>query len=293
MILQIENLSKYYGKQRGVEHVGLALQEGEIFGLIGPNGAGKSTTIRSVMNMLNKTEGTVTFLGKQLDKNSIDLKRQIGYLPGEVFLYEDMKVSQMLDYHQSFYKEDLSEKRKYLVEALQVDESKKNEDLSLGNRKKVGIVLALMHSPKLLILDEPTSGLDPIMQKQFQNLLLEEKQRGTTIIYSTHILSEVSQICDRVGIVRDGRLIKVDEVENLSRHTLQHVTIVSVDAGKIAEKMKLHEYDLSEDTLKFKYDGDINALLKVISCYPITHLNIEEPSIEEIFMHYYQQEEEQ
>ena len=290
MILQIDHLSKYYGKHRGVEHVSLALEEGEIFGLIGPNGAGKSTTIRSVMNMLNKTEGTVTFLGKPLDKNSIELKRQIGYLPGEVFLYEDMKVSQMLDYHQSFYKEDLKERRKYLVEALKVDESKKIEDLSLGNRKKVGIVLSMMHNPKLLILDEPTSGLDPIMQKQFQKLLIEEKQRGTTIIYSTHILSEVSQICDRVGIVRDGRLIQVDEVENLSRHTLQHVTIVSADAEKIVERLNLSVYDLNDDVLKFKYDGDINVLLKVISAFPIIHLNIEEPSIEEIFMHYYQQE---
>ena len=176
MILQINNLTKYYGKQKGVEHVSLDLKEGEIFGLIGPNGAGKSTTIRSVMNMLNKTEGTVTFLGKPLDKNSIDLKRQIGYLPGEVYLYEDMKVSQMLDYHQSFFKENLQKKRDYLVSALQVDVNKKIEDLSLGNRKKVGIVLSMMHDPKLLILDEPTSGLDPIMQKQFQKLLMEEKE---------------------------------------------------------------------------------------------------------------------
>ena len=195
MILQIDNLSKYYGKQKGVEHVSLALEEGEIFGLIGPNGAGKSTTIRSVMNMLNKTEGTVTFLGRPLEKNSIDLKRQIGYLPGEVFLYEDMKVSQMLDYHQSFYKEDLSERRKYLVEVLQVDESKKIEDLSLGNRKKVGIVLALMHNPKLLILDEPTNHLDVIIHKQFQNLLKEEKE--LCLKYrSSVIVSVLSEMAD-------------------------------------------------------------------------------------------------
>ena len=128
MILQINNLTKYYGKQKGVEHVSLDLKEGEIFGLIGPYGAGKSTTIRSVMNMLNKTEGTVTFLGKPLDKNNIDLKRKIGYLPGEVYLYEDMKVSQMLDYHQSFFKENLQEKRDYLVNALQIDVNKKIED---------------------------------------------------------------------------------------------------------------------------------------------------------------------
>lgn len=288
MILQINNLTKYYGKQKGVEHVSLDLKEGEIFGLIGPNGAGKSTTIRSVMNMLNKTEGTVTFLGKPLDKNSIDLKRQIGYLPGEVYLYEDMKVSQMLDYHQSFFKENLQKKRDYLVSALQVDVNKKIEDLSLGNRKKVGIVLSMMHDPKLLILDEPTSGLDPIMQKQFQKLLIEEKEKGTTIIYSSHILSEVSEICDRVGIVKDGKLVRVDAVENLAAHTLQHITIVSKHVQKIAEELKLEDAEISDDTLRFRFDGDINELISVSARYPISHMNIEEPSIEEIFMHYYQ-----
>ena len=288
MILQINNLTKYSGKQKGVEHVSLDLKEGEIFGLIGPNGAGKSTTIRSVMNMLNKTEGTVTFLGKPLDKNSIDLKRQIGYLPGEVYLYEDMKVSQMLDYHQSFFKENLQKKRDYLVSALQVDVNKKIEDLSLGNRKKVGIVLSMMHDPKLLILDEPTSGLDPIMQKQFQKLLIEEKEKGTTIIYSSHILSEVSEICDRVGIVKDGKLVRVDAVENLAAHTLQHITIVSKHVQKIAEELKLDDAEISDDTLRFRFDGDINELISVSARYPISHMNIEEPSIEEIFMHYYQ-----
>lgn len=288
MILQINNLTKYYGKQKGVEHVSLDLKEGEIFGLIGPNGAGKSTTIRSVMNMLNKTEGTVTFLGKPLDKNSIDLKRQIGYLPGEVYLYEDMKVSQMLDYHQSFFKENLQKKRDYLVSALQVDVNKKIEDLSLGNRKKVGIVLSMMHDPKLLILDEPTSGLDPIMQKQFQKLLIEEKEKGTTIIYSSHMLSEVSEICDRVGIVKDGKLVRVDAVENLAAHTLQHITIVSKHVQKIAEELKLDDAEISDDTLRFRFDGDINELISVSARYPISHMNIEEPSIEEIFMHYYQ-----
>ena len=288
MILQINNLTKYYGKQKGVEHVSLDLKEGEIFGLIGPNGAGKSTTIRSVMNMLNKTEGTVTFLGKPLDKNNIDLKQQIGYLPGEVYLYEDMKVSQMLDYHQSFFKENLQKKRDYLVSALQVDVNKKIEDLSLGNRKKVGIVLSMMHDPKLLILDEPTSGLDPIMQKQFQKLLIEEKEKGPTIIYSSHMLSEVSEICDRVGIVKDGKLVRVDAVENLAAHTLQHITIVSKHVQKIAEELKLEDAEISDDTLRFRFDGDINELISVSARYPISHMNIEEPSIEEIFMHYYQ-----
>ena len=288
MILQINNLTKYYGKQKGVEHVSLDLKEGEIFGLIGPNGAGKSTTIRAVMNMLNNTEGTVPFLGKPLDKNSIDLKQQIGYLPGEVYLYEDMKVSQMLDYHQSFFKENLQKKRDYLVSALQVDVNKKIEDLSLGNRKKVGIVLSMMHDPKLLILDEPTSGLDPIMQKQFQKLLIEEKEKGTTIIYSSHILSEVSEICDRVGIVKDGKLVRVDAVENLAAHTLQHITIVSKHVQKIAEELKLEDAEISDDTLRFRFDGDINELISVSARYPISHMNIEEPSIEEIFMHYYQ-----
>lgn len=288
MILRIENLKKYYGKTKGIEDFSLELEEGEIFGLIGPNGAGKSTTIRSVMDLINRTNGKVYFDGQELTRNNVNAKRQIGYLPGEVFLYEGMTVSQIFDYHQSFYKQDLRERREYLSSRLHIDETKKVEDLSLGNRKKVGIVLAFMHNPKLVILDEPTSGLDPIMQKEFYELLKEEKKRGTAMIYSTHILSEVSQICDRVGIVKDGNLIRCDSVEALAANTLQYVTVTSERVRQIVESLNVEVMNMDGSTVRFKYDRDINALIRVLSEYPLDRVNIEEPSIEDIFMHYYQ-----
>lgn len=287
MILRVVQLCKNYGKTKGIEDLSLELNDGEIFGLIGPNGAGKSTTIRSIMNMINKSYGEVYFNDQLLDKNNIEAKKLIGYLPSEVFLYEDMSVKQMLDYHASFFKEDLSERRKELVKLLNVDEKKKIEDLSLGNLKKVGIILALMHNPKLLILDEPSSGLDPIMQQTFYELLLQEKAKGTTIIYSTHILSEVSKICDRVGIIKDSHLVKIEDVDSLNNNRLTFIKINSVDNEKIKEALNLETYELGKNTIRFKYDKDVNSLLSVLTNFNIDRILIEEPTIEEIFMHYY------
>ena len=287
MILRVVQLCKNYGKTKGIEDLSLELNDGEIFGLIGPNGAGKSTTIRSIMNMINKSYGEVYFNDQLLDKNNIEAKKLIGYLPSEVFLYEDMSVKQMLDYHASFFKEDLSERRKELVKLLNLDEKKKIEDLSLGNLKKVGIILALMHNPKLLILDEPSSGLDPIMQQTFYELLLQEKAKGTTIIYSTHILSEVSKICDRVGIIKDSHLVKIEDVDSLNNNRLTFIKINSVDNEKIKEALNLETYELGKNTIRFKYDKDVNSLLSVLTNFNIDRMLIEEPTIEEIFMHYY------
>ncbi|MDY5997395.1 MAG: ABC transporter ATP-binding protein [Erysipelotrichaceae bacterium] len=287
MILRVVQLCKNYGKTKGIEDLSLELNDGEIFGLIGPNGAGKSTTIRSIMNMINKSYGEVYFNDQLLDKNNIEAKKLIGYLPSEVFLYEDMSVKQMLDYHASFFKEDLSERRKELVKLLNVDEKKKIEDLSLGNLKKVGIILALMHNPKLLILDEPSSGLDPIMQQTFYELLLQEKAKGTTIIYSTHILSEVSKICDRVGIIKDSHLVKIEDVDSLNNNRLTFIKITSADNEKIKEALDLETYELGKNTIRFKYDKDVNSLLSVLTNFNIDRMLIEEPTIEEIFMHYY------
>ena len=287
MILRVVQLCKNYGKTKGIEDLSLELNDGEIFGLIGPNGAGKSTTIRSIMNMINKSYGEVYFNDQLLDKNNIEAKKLIGYLPSEVFLYEDMSVKQMLDYHASFFKEDLSERRKELVKLLNVDEKKKIENLSLGNLKKVGIILALMHNPKLLILDEPSSGLDPIMQQTFYELLLQEKAKGTTIIYSTHILSEVSKICDRVGIIKDSHLVKIEDVDSLNNNRLTFIKITSEDNEKIKEALNLETYELGKNTIRFKYDKDVNSLLSVLTNFNIDRMLIEEPTIEEIFMHYY------
>lgn len=287
-ILEIKKLTKYYGKVLGVKDLSLTLYEGEIFGFIGPNGAGKSTTIRSIMNLINKTNGSVLFNGKELDKNDIELKALIGYLPSEIHLYEDLTVKAMLDYHESFYKNDCHKRRKELVKKLQLDESKKIEELSLGNLKKVGIVLAFMHKPKLLILDEPTSGLDPIMQQVFYDLLKEEKDNGTTIFYSTHILSEISKVCDRVGIIKEGKLLTIETMEEMKKKNLNFVTIESKEAPKIIKDLKLNIKLDAENLIRFKNELSSDKLIKALSKYKIDKILIEEATLEDIFLHYYE-----
>ena len=286
-ILEIKSLTKYYGKILGVKELSLTLYEGEIFGFIGPNGAGKSTTIRSIMNLINKTSGDILLNGKKLDKDDIKAKELIGYLPSEIHLYDDLTVKSMLDYHESFYKKDCHKRRKELVEKLKLDETKMVEELSLGNSKKLGIVLAFMHEPKLLILDEPTSGLDPIMQQVFYELLREERKKGTTIFYSTHILSEISKICDRIGIIKEGQLVAIETIEEMQKKNLTFVTIKSKDISKIIADLKLDMQADEEDTIRFKNDIPLNQMIKVISNYKIDKLLMEEATLEDIFLHYY------
>jgi len=286
-ILKIENLTKYYGNVLGVKNLSLSLNEGEIFGFIGPNGAGKSTTIRCIMNLINKTEGKILITDEELTKDNIKLKEIIGYLPSEIHLYEDLTVKEMLDYHESFYKKNIHKKRLELVKKLKLDETKKIEDLSLGNSKKLGIVLAFMHEPKLLILDEPTSGLDPIMQQVFYDLLKEEKKKGTTIFYSTHILSEISKICDRVGIIKEGHLVKIEQVEELRKKNLTFVTLKSTEIQNIIKDLNIEINSQEENTIKFTNKLKIDILIKKLSNYKIEKLLIEEPTLEDLFLHYY------
>lgn len=287
-MLEIKNLTKYYGKVLGVKNLSLTLYEGEIFGFIGPNGAGKSTTIRSIMNLINKTEGEILFNGKVLEKNDIEAKGLIGYLPSEIHLYDDLTVKGMLDYHESFYKKNCHKRRDELVKKLKLDERKKVEELSLGNLKKLGIVLAFMHEPKLLILDEPTSGLDPIIQQVFYELLKEEKKKGTTIFYSTHVLSEITKICDRVGIIKDGNLLTIDTMKEMQNKNLNFVTIKSNDIIQIISDLKLDIETKEENTIKFKNEIPVDKLIKVVAKYKIDQMLIEEATLEDIFLHYYQ-----
>lgn len=286
-MLEIRNLTKYYGKILGVKDLSLSLEEGQVFGFIGPNGAGKSTTIRSIMNLINKTEGTVFIDGEEFDKDNIFLKEKIGYLPSEIHLYDDLSVKEMLDYHESFYKKDIHSRRCELVKRLQLDESKKVEDLSLGNAKKLGIVLALMHEPKLLILDEPTSGLDPIMQQVFFELLEEEKKKGTTIFYSTHILSEISKICDRVGIIKEGTLLKIEMVKEIHKKNLTFVTVEADEIDKIIQELKIDVVKRENNRIQFKNILKADTLIKKLSKYKIDNILIEEATLEDIFLHYY------
>lgn len=287
VILEIVNLKKYYGDIRGVEDVSLKLNKGEVYCFIGPNGAGKSTTIKVIMNLINKTSGTITINGKEPDRDDIGLKSIIGYLPSEINLYDDLTVKQMLDFHMSFYNKNIYNRRKELVELLKLDETKKIEDLSLGNLKKLGIVLALMHEPKILILDEPTSGLDPIMQNVFYDLLLQEKKKGTTILYSTHVLSEVSKICDRIGFIKDGKIIKEDVIENIEKNNITYLTIESDEIEKIIEDLNLKIISEKNNEVKFINNLRPNELTKKIAKYNINKLLIEEATIEDLFIEYY------
>lgn len=286
-ILEVINLKKYYGKVRGVEDISITLKTGETYGFIGPNGAGKSTTIRTIMNLINKTSGKIIIDGKELTKDDLELKKIIGYLPSEIYLYEDLTVKEMLDFHEKFYDKNLVERRKRLVDLFKIDETKKVEDLSLGNTKKLGIILALMHEPKLLILDEPTSGLDPIMQNTFYELLLEEKEKGTTILYSTHVLTEVSKICDRIGIIKDGKIIKEDTVKNIEKDSVTYLTIESPNINEIKEILDFKIISEHNNTVKFINNLTPNELMNKLSKYEISKMLIEEASIEDLFIEYY------
>ena len=286
-MLEIKKLKKYYGKIRGVENVSLKLDKGDIYGFIGPNGAGKSTTIRTIMGLINKTSGEIYFDGKELDSDDPKAIERIGYLPSEINLYDDMTIKEIFNYHASFYKKDVTARRKELVKLLKIDESKKIEDLSLGNLKKVGIVLALMHEPELLILDEPTSGLDPLMQSIFHDILLKEVKKGTTILYSSHVLSEVSNLCEKIGFIKDGVIIKEDTIENIMKDNYTYLTVSSKDIDKIKKDLKLEVIEENKSYTKFINDLEPNLLISKLSKYEIDKLLIENISLEDLFSKYY------
>lgn len=287
-MLQISDLTKFYGKDRGIENINLQIEKGIVYGFIGPNGAGKSTTIKCIMNMIKKNSGKIYIDNNLVNDKNNNIKREIGYLPSEIHLYEDLTVKQMFEYSESFYKKDCSNKIKELVEKLEIDVNKKIDELSLGNLKKVGIVLALMHDPQFIIMDEATSGLDPLMQEVFYNIIEDEKLKGKTIFFSSHILSEVKRICDKVAIIKEGKIIKIEDISNLVNSNFIKVRISSEECKKIIEELKLKNADLKkENEIEFMYQEDINKLISVLSNYKILKLVLEDLSIEDIFMHYY------
>ncbi|MGN0332857.1 MAG: ABC transporter ATP-binding protein [Lachnospiraceae bacterium] len=279
-------LTKYYGKSRGIIDLDLEVEKGEFFGFIGPNGAGKSTTIRILTGLIKSTGGSAKIFGKDVRKEKDKILSKVGYLPSETMFYSGMKVKDILKLSANLRRKDCTEEAKILCERLQLDTEKKIEELSFGNRKKVGIVCALQHNPRLCILDEPTSGLDPLMQREFFDILRERNKKGTTIFLSSHVLSEIQRNCNRAAIIREGRIIACDSVEALSKTNARRVTV----RGKIDLKMlkKVKDIQKSENSISFLYGGNINELLKVLTAGNITDLTVAEPDLEEIFMHYYE-----
>ncbi len=269
--IEIEGLTKTYGKSRGVEGISFTVEEGDIFGFLGPNGAGKSTTIRSMLGLLTFSEGTIKLLQMDSKKRQKQILRQVGYMPSEAFIYPSMKVKEVVRFAAQARKQDCAKEAERLCEILEVDREKKIGELSLGNRKKVSIICAMQHRPKLLILDEPTSGLDPLMQEAFFQLLLEYNAQGTTIFLSSHVLSEVKKYCRHAAIIKEGKLVGPDTIANLSKSNLRRV--------RIREKGQEKE---------FVHDGDIKELLSRLNQMALEDVLIEELPLEEIFMHYYE-----
>ncbi|MBT2679954.1 ABC transporter ATP-binding protein [Bacillus sp. ISL-35] len=292
-VIEINNLTKMYGKARGIEDVSFNVKEGEIFGFIGPNGAGKSTTIRTLLSLIYPTRGSATIFGKDIITAAPEIKKEIGYLPSEVFYYDNMKVMDLLKYSASFYKKDCTKRIKELAEIMELDLTKKIDDLSLGNKKKVGIVQGLLHEPKLIILDEPTSGLDPLMQQKFFELLEKENKKGATILFSSHILSEVQRLCDRVAIIKDGRIVTVEKISTLKENTYKKFKIETSTAinKELFYIEGVNQLQQDGHIISFLFRGNLNSIMKKIAEIEIANLWVEEPDLEEIFMHYYEKEE--
>jgi len=289
-MIEIKKLSKYYGKSRGIIDLDLKVEQGEVFGFIGPNGAGKSTTIRLLLSLIYPTSGTAYINGMDCIHESKKLKHILGYVPSEVNYYDDMKVIDLFHYSSKFYNKDCAARIENISGRLGLDTTKKINDLSYGNKKKVAIVQALLHEPEVLIFDEPTSGLDPLIQNEFFEILKEEKKKGTTILFSSHILSEVQKVCDRVAIIKDGKILNIEQIETLRKNKFRQVEIYyngNISIGEY-QTMKIKNLSETENTLSFLYTGNIHQLLiKLAEEKGIENISIEEPSLEDIFIHYY------
>lgn len=290
--IEIKKLTKHYGKARGIIDVDLNVEQGEVFGFIGPNGAGKSTTIRTLLGLIYPTSGSATIFGKSCTEFP-EVRKELGYLPSEVFYYDNMKVIDLLKYSASFYHKDCTKRIKELAETMDLDLKKKIDDLSFGNKKKVGIVQGLLHEPKLIILDEPTSGLDPLMQQRFFELIEEENKKGATVFFSSHILSEVQRLCNRVAFIKDGRIMKVEKMTTLQEHNYKRISF-EAKTGISRETISLSgvsDFVVKGNTANFIYKGNINPIMQPLAEIELRNVSITEPDLEEIFMNYYAKEE--
>ncbi|MBQ3548208.1 MAG: ABC transporter ATP-binding protein [Clostridia bacterium] len=286
--IQIKNLTKYYGKSRGIVDLSLNVEKGDFFGFIGPNGAGKSTTIRLLLGLINATDGDADILGFNVKTQTTEILKRVGYLPSDAAFYNGMRVKEILKLSADLRGIDCSTEAESLCRRLDLDINKKVEQLSLGNRKKVGIVCALQHRPELYILDEPTSGLDPLIQHEFYSILQERNQEGATIFLSSHILSEVARYCKNAAIIRDGKLLACDSVSNLSHSDVKRVTLKGVT--KALQNENIRDIKTEDNITSFLYSGKPDALIKELSKLHFDDITITDPDLSEVFMHYYKKE---
>lgn len=286
--IRTENLTKFYGKSRGIEDVSLRVEEGDFFGFIGPNGAGKSTTIRTLVGLLVPTSGRAEIFGKDIKTNSTEILADIGYLPGEPAFYHGMRVGELLEFSAKLRGRDCKAEAARLCERLELDAKRKIGELSLGNRKKVGIVCALQHMPRLCILDEPTSGLDPLMQREFYAILCERNAQGATIFLSTHVLSEVGRYCEKAAVIREGRILASDTVANLGHTGTKRVRVRC--EGELPRLKNVRDLHREGDSLRFLYSGEPDTLVRALGGLHLSDLTISDPELDEVFAHYYAKE---
>ena len=288
--IETSGLTKSYGRARGIVDVDLSVEEGDFFGFIGPNGAGKSTTIRTLLGLIAPSGGSARVLGCDIVTGRREILAQVGYLPSETAFYRGMRVRDVLRLSAKLRHMDCSAEAGRLCERLELDPSRRVEELSLGNRKKVGIVCALQHSPRLYILDEPTSGLDPLMQREFFALLEERCRGGATVFLSSHVLSEVQRHCRHAAVIREGRLLVMDSVEKLGHTDARRVTLRGVH--ELPPLPELRDARAGQDGVTFLYGGDMPTLLGTLAGMPVTDVTITEPDLEEVFLNYYAKEAE-
>ncbi len=288
-VIEVSHLTKYYGKARGIDDISFQVNEGEIFGFIGPNGAGKSTTIRLLLALIHPTAGSAAIFGKDCIRFGPEIRREIGYLPSEVFYYDRMKVIDLLKYSASFYPKDSTARMHELAGIMELELNRRIEDLSYGNRKKVGIVQGLLHRPKLLLLDEPTSGLDPLMQRKFFQLIQDENRCGVTVFFSSHILGEVQRLCNRVAIIKEGKIIETADIRTLQKNNYKKVQLMGAKIDPSGFDLPgVSHLEHEDGAVRFFFKGDINVIMQKISSITVSDATIEEPTLEEIFIHYYE-----
>ncbi len=288
-VIKIEKLTKYYGASRGIEDLSLEVKQGEIFGYLGPNGAGKTTTIRCLLGLIFPTGGKATVMGHDIVHESFKVRQNIGYIPGDLNLYPKMTGEELLEYFSRFRPDKPAVLKDDLVTRFDLDLTRKTKELSRGNKQKLIIILALMHDPDLLILDEPTLGLDPLMQKEFYKVLREFQARGKTVFLSSHILPDVEKTCERVGIVKEGKLVAIEDVKAVETKKIRHIEVTFLDT------VKKEEFDIdgvsviqaNDHEFKLKVKGKIDPVIKVMAKHQVADTIIEHASLEEIFLEFY------
>jgi ABC-2 type transport system ATP-binding protein len=290
-VIETDQLTKRYGDSRGIEDVTVSVEEAEVFGFLGPNGAGKTTAIRTLLDLLHPTSGSARIFGLDSHRGSVAIRARLGNLPGDFGYGREASGREALRLLARLRGMDGLGRAESLAKRFRADLDRPLGELSRGNRQKVGLILATFHSPQLLILDEPTSGLDPLMQEEFLSLVTEERERGCTVLLSSHELDEVERVCDRVGIVREGRLIAVERIHELLGKALRTATLALADPAKLAEELRalagVSDLQVADGQVSFRVGGDLDPVLKAIAAHDVHDMELTHPTLEEVFLTYY------